>query len=68
MNIPNDQTRTDREFYESKDLPTPGSRHAVDIGCRCPVLDNGHGQGPGPFWVNGDCPVHGHITETEKSS
>lgn len=27
------------------DPPNPGSREALDAGCRCPVLDNGHGRG-----------------------
>lgn len=31
--------------------------------CTCPVLDNGRGRGsswgPGKFWVNGGCPLHG---------
>lgn len=39
--------------------PNPGSDEALDQGCRCPVLDNSHGRGPGPFWINGDCPLHG---------
>ena len=25
--------------------PNPGSREAVKQGCRCPILDNGHGRG-----------------------
>lgn len=44
----------------------PGSPEAVEIGCRCPVLDNGHGQGSGykdsngdpAFWINEECPIH----------
>jgi len=40
-------------------MPNPGSDMARDHGCTCPVLDNGHGRGPGPFWINGDCPLHG---------
>jgi hypothetical protein len=38
--------------------PNPGSDAALDQGCTCPVLDNGHGRGDGPFWINGDCPLH----------
>lgn len=48
--------------------PNPGSREARDGGCRCPVLDNAHGQGArgtrGPdavFWIRGDCPMHGVV-------
>ena len=44
-------------------IPAPGSDEALTAGCKCPVLDNGHGTGsgwgPGKFWVNGDCPLHG---------
>lgn len=40
----------------------PGSPAAIAAGCRCPVLDNGHGRGsgwgPGEFWISGDCPLH----------
>lgn len=40
---------------------TPGSNSALDNGCLCPVLDNGHGQGrgDGTFWINAECPLHG---------
>lgn len=50
----------------------PGSREAIDRGCRCPVIDNGHGRGiPWPrddgldpsehpsFVIQADCPLHG---------
>ncbi len=51
--------------------PNPGSREALDAGCRCPVMDNAHGKFPpipagtpwggetGGWYVNPDCPVHG---------
>lgn len=43
--------------------PNPGSPEAYALGCKCPILDNGHGRGsgwgPGKFWINGDCPMHG---------
>lgn len=38
--------------------PNPGSEAAYAIGCRCPILDNAHGRGDGPFWIRADCPVH----------
>lgn len=51
-----------------RDLP-PGSPRAVDAGCRCPVLDNGHGRGylggvrdaagDAIYVVREDCPLHG---------
>lgn len=44
----------------------PGSPDAIKRGCRCPIIDNGHGHGAngtsGPeaeFWINSDCPMHG---------
>lgn len=49
--------------------PNPGSREALDAGCRCPVLDNAHGrgylggvkdeQGDTVFVMVVDCPIHG---------
>jgi hypothetical protein len=52
-------------------VPNPGSREAIEQGCRCPVLDNSYGRGvPWPrddgkdpeehpsFYVSGDCPLH----------
>lgn len=37
----------------------PGSDEALDNGCLCPVLDNGHGKKKdGLFWMNADCPIH----------
>ena len=39
-------------------LPNPGSDEAIALGCICPVLDNNHGRGPGPFWQVASCPVH----------
>ena len=44
-------------------IPNPGSDEALAAGCQCPVMDNGHGRGsswgPGKFWINADCPLHG---------
>jgi hypothetical protein len=43
-------------------LPNPGSDKAIEQGCTCPVLDNGHGRGymgnPDIFVYSGACPVH----------
>lgn len=44
--------------------PNPGSNAAIEQGCECPVLDNGHGrgvlwQGERKFWINASCPLHG---------
>lgn len=40
------------------ETPNPGSDAALALGCTCPVLDNAHGTGPGPFWLTWGCPVH----------
>lgn len=47
--------------------PNPGSDEAIDMGCTCPVLDNGHGnarlgQERGFYYTDG-CPVHDPETE-----
>ena len=46
-------------------VPNPGSDDALNLGCECPVMDNGHGKGCGygtkeepAFWVNQGCPLH----------
>jgi hypothetical protein len=51
--------------------PPPGSDEAVASGCRCAVLDNGHGKGSGYtdaggaplYWISADCPLHGSTLE-----
>ena len=48
-------------------VPNPGSDEALEMGCTCPVMDNGHGKGSGwkeddgspVFWIMDDCPLHG---------
>lgn len=45
----------------------PGSREARAEGCRCPVMDNGHGlgmyrnreTGDPVFVITAECPLHG---------
>lgn len=56
-------------------MPNPGSDEALDMGCTCAVLDNGHGKGyfgePGVFVMSEDCPLHGsesNKTMTELTS
>jgi len=45
--------------------PNPGSDEAIELGCICPVIDNGHGRGyfgdgaKYGFVVREDCPLHG---------
>jgi hypothetical protein len=50
--------------------PNPGSDEARKLGCKCPIIDNGHGRGVytdeagNPlFWINGNCPIHGQELE-----
>ncbi|BAY55214.1 hypothetical protein NIES2135_20370 [Leptolyngbya boryana NIES-2135] len=58
----------------SNDRPTPnpGSNEALNLGCRCPVLDNSHGKGyfmqPGLFVFNSDCPLHGQLLPAEEKT
>ena len=45
------------------DTPNPGSDAAVEQGCTCPVMDNGHGRGflwdgAPVFWITEGCPLH----------
>ena len=44
--------------HECPYVPNPGSNEAIELGCICPVLDNNHGRGSGPFWYTEGCPVH----------
>lgn len=51
----------------------PGTQEAIDGGCLCPIMDNGHGRGymgqPGVYVYAGNCSHHGHIVQaamTEK--
>lgn len=50
-----------------KNKPNPGSHKAGEMGCKCPVMDNGHGNGAwGGVKINGHkvfiynerCPLH----------
>ena len=47
---------------KAKKVPNPGSDAALELGCTCPVVDNGHGKGCGygknMFWHTAGCPVH----------
>lgn len=40
--------------------PKPGSKEAIERGCKCPVMDNHHGKGlpNGDYWISADCPLH----------
>lgn len=45
-------------------ITAPGSDEALNMGCTCPVLDNGHGEGfvldgQKSWWISDDCPLHG---------
>lgn len=46
--------------------PAPGSREALELGCRCAVLDNARGRGMlidgrVHYWITASCPLHGGI-------
>jgi hypothetical protein len=49
-------------------IPNPGSQAALDLGCKCPVMDNNHGKfapwhdertGVTGWWFNLKCAIHG---------
>ena len=45
------------------EIPNPGSDAAIEMGCKCPVIDNNHGiggcfWGPGVWVYSGLCPIH----------
>jgi hypothetical protein len=59
--------------------PNPGSLEAIVAGCRCPVMDNGHGRGylggvldpetgEPVFVIAADCPLHGGVREGTPAS
>lgn len=50
---------------ENGNIPAPGSKEAIEMGCTCPVEENHHGKGycRSPegeilFWYNDYCPLH----------
>lgn len=51
------------------DTPNPGSDAALNLGCRCPVMDNGYGRGSlygkDVFVMYGHCPLHGGTAISE---
>jgi hypothetical protein len=54
------------KIHDWRPNPNPGSDGAIEMGCTCAVLDNGHGKGNGPFWITGGCPVHDPVDKTMK--
>ena len=44
------------------DVPLPGSKAALELGCTCPVMDNHYGDPEHArkygSWQTQDCPVH----------
>jgi hypothetical protein len=49
---------------DRRDPTMPGGDQAVEHGCLCPVLDNGHGnvdlaRDRGGWVIVSDCPLHG---------
>lgn len=43
------------EIFTLSDF-TPGSILAIEAGCKCPIIDNGHGRGY--MGQQGECPLH----------
>lgn len=54
-------------------LHAPGSRSAINAGCRCPRMDNHYGagifqqDGVTYYVMNQECPLHGHAVENPGS-
>ncbi len=52
--------------------PYPGSDEAIERGCTCPVIDNGHGKmeryvdGERVWWIDSECPLHGMREESTR--
>lgn len=51
--------------------PNPGSIEARSKGCKCPMMDNGYGQGAYTdaagvthFWISAECGMHREANET----
>lgn len=59
---------TDNHYDMASDVIgvlAPGSKLAVKKGCKCPVIDNGHGRGAytdekgiPQYWMSEGCPIH----------
>ena len=52
----------------SNEIPNPGSKEAIEQGCKCPVMDNNSGAGvpnghgnPPSSWYSSDCVVHTEV-------
>ena len=54
--------------------PPPGSNEAIELGCRCPVMDNRYGAGAyikdnePIFWYSLDCNIHYPENKKEDSN
>lgn len=49
-----------RKWLKNNDTPPPGSDTAQEQGCKCPVMDNSHGEGGymGGYFISEKCPIH----------
>jgi hypothetical protein len=51
-------------------IPNPGSDEAIEMGCWCPVIDNGHGNGymgmKTVFKFNANYSLHGNSPARRK--
>lgn len=53
--------------------PPPGSNEAIELGCKCPVIDNAHGKGivingEVMYWYSQDCGIHNQSLKKEDSN
>lgn len=52
--------------------PNPGSDEAIEQGCICAVLDNGHGDEElgriRGFWITDGCPLHTEAAKLNKET
>jgi hypothetical protein len=69
IDLINNRHEKDKEMYTlsnmKKKILNPGSDEAIEAGCECPILDNGHGMGymgqKDVFVMIETCPIHGHL-------
>lgn len=60
---------------DTTNKPNPGSDEAVELGCKCPVMDNRRGKGAyfdafgmPVFWYSDDCAVHSNYNKGSQNA
>lgn len=58
----------------TSDQPNPGSNEAIELGCKCPAMDNRRGRGAyfdafgmPVFWYSDACSIHANKTKEVKN-